>query len=149
MRENGRSEKKQFLALQLGRKRHKETQKRNVEMHFCLETNPLEQPPQTDDGNCAPFIVIYNQTGCITVESDIKNKPAANARGRTEWRRCLMSKAPFTSPLSAFQSFCVNLLIPLFWQKSNLVISFCLPYTSYCGFDLFQNSLSYLALSEV
>jgi len=60
VRENRRSERKQFLVFQLGRKRHKETHGRSVEMHFCLETNPLEQPPQADDGNCAPFIVIYN-----------------------------------------------------------------------------------------
>lgn len=98
-------------------------------MHFCLAANPLEQPPQSDGGICVA-LVIYNQTGYITGECDIKNKLAANTKGKTRWHRCLpflVSKAPFTSSLSAFQSFCISLLIPLSWQNSNLVISFCLP----------------------
>lgn len=98
-------------------------------MHFSLAVNPLEQPPQSECGICMA-LVIYNQAGCITGENDVTNKPAVNAKGRTAWHRCLpflMAKASFTSSLSAFQSFCVSLLIPLPWQNSKLVIGFCLP----------------------
>lgn len=73
-------------------------------MNFCLVTNPLDEPPQSDGGICVA-LVIYDYAGCVTNECDIKNKLAANAKGRTRWQSCLpfiASKASFTSSISAF-----------------------------------------------
>lgn len=51
--------KKQFHVVQLGRKRHKGTHRRNVKMHFYLATKSLEQPLLSDGGICVAT-VIYN-----------------------------------------------------------------------------------------